>query len=88
MIVILVGKTNGVFVFLSFLNTAGNAGQIVCSFVKVSIIQIVFLLEDVLCTDQKARTSKNWQSSGLTDGIVTARSMPNCPPTSTAVLRA
>ena len=48
MIVILVGKTNGVFVFLSFLNTAGNAGQIVCSFVKVSIIQIVFLLEDVL----------------------------------------
>lgn len=48
MIVILVGKVDGVFVFLSFFKTAGNAGQVVCSFVEISIIQVVFLLEYVL----------------------------------------
>ena len=47
-IVILMGKSDGVFVLLSFFNTAGNAGQVVCPFVKVPIVQIVFILKDVL----------------------------------------
>lgn len=48
MIVILVGKIDSGDFFLSFNNTASNAGQIVCPFMEVSIIEIVFILEDVL----------------------------------------
>ncbi len=48
MIFILVGKSDGVFVLLSFFDTAGNAGQVVCPFVEIPIIQIVFVLKDVL----------------------------------------
>lgn len=62
MIVILMCKIDGVFVFMGFCNTAGNAGQVVCPFIEVSIIQIVFLLEEVLLytseTKKSARTGQ------------------------------
>lgn len=48
MIFILIGKFDGVDFFLSFNNTAGNAGQVVCPFMEVSIIEIVFILENML----------------------------------------
>ena len=48
MIVVLMRKIDGVFVFMCFRNTAGNASQVVCPFVEVSIIQIIFLLKEVL----------------------------------------
>ena len=64
MIVVLVGKINRVFVFLSFFNTAGNAGQVVCPFVEVSIIQIVFLLEDVLLYALDTENHHEWAKQG------------------------
>ena len=48
MIVVLVGKTDGVFFLVGFFDAAGNAGQVVCPFVKVSIVQIVLRLKNVL----------------------------------------
>ena len=70
MIVILVGKMDGVDVLLSFNDTAGNAGQVVCPFMEVSIIEIVFILEDVLLhaletEDQRERTKRrSYQGHG------------------------
>ena len=45
---VLVGKSDGVFVLLSFFDTAGNAGHVVCPFVEIPIVHIVFVLKDVL----------------------------------------
>ena len=45
---VLVSKLESVFVLVSFFNAAGNACQVVCPFVEVSIIQIVLLLKYVL----------------------------------------
>ena len=87
-IVILVGKNDVVFVFLGFSNTTDNAGQVVCPFVEVSIIEIVFLLENVLLYELEPRNNKQGQARGLTDGIVTARSTFNLSPTCMTVLRA
>ena len=60
MIVILVSKSDGVFVFWSFFNTAGNAGQVVCPFVEVPIVQIVFILEDVLFYVLEVENQQGW----------------------------
>ena len=60
MIVILVSKINGVTVAMSFLDTAGKAGDIVCPFVEVSIIQIVFFLKDVLLYALEVQERPKW----------------------------
>lgn len=62
MIVILVGRVYGVFILLSFFNAAGNAGHVVCPLVEVSIIKIVFLLEDVLLPSLVIKVKQEWAS--------------------------
>ena len=57
-IVILVGIFDVVFVFLGFPDTTDNAGQVVCPFVEVSIIEIVFLLENVLLYELEPGNNK------------------------------
>ncbi len=48
MIIVLMSEIDGVFVFVGFFHAAGKAGQIVCPFVEISIVQIVLFLKDVL----------------------------------------
>lgn len=60
MIVILVGKSHGVFISLSFFDAAGNAGQVVRPFVEVPKIQIVLLLEDVLLHALDTKNRHEW----------------------------
>lgn len=45
---ILVSKIKSVFILVGFFDAAGNTCQVVCPFVEVSMVQIVFLLEYVL----------------------------------------
>ena len=48
MIVVLVSKVESIFVLVGFIDTAGNAGQVVGPFVEVPIVQIILLLKYVL----------------------------------------
>ena len=86
MTLVLVGKIKSVLVLVSLFNAAGNACQVVCPFMEVSIIQIVLLLKYVLVYALELEKRQEWAkqlSHGWhSDGEIDRQSFPHsdsCP---------